>query len=88
MKIIKETNYTAYIGNKEELEKINQEKNIGWRGIIGVTKFDDLKKHLYINLSSNQRISGDKELIKLYINITFGLKVTISEDLWSELNKL
>lgn len=88
MKIIKETNYTAYIGNEEELEKINQEKNIGWRGIIGVVRFDDLNKHLYINLSSDQRMSDDKELIKLYINITLRSKATISKDLWSELNKL
>lgn len=88
MKIIKETNYTAYIGNKEELEKINQEKNLGWRGIIGVTKFDDLNKHLYINLSSDQRMDDDKELIRLYINITLRSKATISENLWSELNKL
>lgn len=85
MKCLTTNDINFYIGTEVELERVNEEKNIGWRGIIGRLKFDDENKNMYINQDYKSMGEVDVELIKFTVKIQ--AKKNLPTDFYDELKK-
>lgn len=85
MKCLMNSGISFYIGTVAELEKVNEEKNIGWRGIIGRLKFDDENKNMYINQDYENISEVDMKLIELIVETQ--AKKNLPTDFYDELKK-
>ena len=85
MKCLMNSGISFYIGTVAELEKVNEEKNIGWRGIIGRLKFDDGNENMYINQDCKNISEVDMRLIELIVETL--AKKNLPTDFYNELKK-